>query len=204
MALTVLDAVNQMLGSLGELPVNDVEATHPMVPAAVSALNNASAAVQADAWWFCQEYVTLHPQADTKHLIVPNDTASADSLTEYPRLGVRGTRLYNMDEATSEFNGPLRVRLHRIVPFDDCPITARMHISAVARLRFQADFDADANKAQMIAGEVRATFAKLNAEHIRNERCNLFRRSGVSRIVASVGRAPYNGIGLRDRALGVV
>ena len=180
MALITLDVVNDMLGLLGERRVNDLTEPHPMIPDALAKLNTASAYVQADMWWFNVEYPTLIPQAGTGEILVPNDTASCDSLTQYPRLAVRGNRLYNLDDVTDVFENPIRVRLHRILPFDDAPVLARAHIAARAKLDFQKDYDGDSMKAQILAREISETYARMHAEHIRNANSNLLYKPSVA------------------------
>ena len=180
MARTTHDVVNDMLGLLGERRVNDLTEPHPMIPDALAKLNTASAYVQADMWWFNVEYPTLIPQAGTGEILVPNDTASCDSLTQYPRLAVRGNRLYNLDDVTDVFENPIRVRLHRILPFDDAPVLARAHIAARAKLDFQKDYDGDSMKAQILAREISETYARMHAEHIRNANSNLLYKPSVA------------------------
>ena len=106
MALTTLDVVNDMLGLLGERRVNAIDEPHPLIPDALAKLDTASSTVQAVMWWFNVEYPTLTPQVGTGNLLVPNDTAACDSLTQYPRLAVRGNRLYNLDDVTDVFTDP--------------------------------------------------------------------------------------------------
>lgn len=198
-AIDTLATVNAMLGLLGERPVNAVNEPHPMIPAALAKLENASAFVQADLWWFNVEYPTLIPQAGTKQLLVPNDTAACDSLTQSPRLAVRGNKLYNLDDVTDEFDKPIRVRLHRIVPFDDAPILARAHIAARAKLDFQKDYDGDTAKVRILAQEVQETYARLHSEHIRNARANLlYRPSVVGKLINIAGDRPAVGGGGRN------
>ena len=180
MALSTLDVVNDMLGLLGERRVNDLMEPHPMIPDALAKLETATTWVQGDMWWFNVEYPTLSPQAVTGHLLVPNDTASCDSLTQYPRLAVRGNRLYNLDAITDVFSAPIRVRLHRVVPFDDCPVLARAYMAARAKLDFQKDHDGDSMKAQILAQEVKDSYARMHAEHIRNAKANLLGRPSVA------------------------
>lgn len=180
MALSTLDVVNDMLGLLGERRVNDLNEPHPMIPDALAKLDTASAYVQADMWWFNVEYPTLIPQAGTGEILVPNDTASCDSLTQYPRLAVRGNRLYNLDDVTDVFENPIRVRLHRIIPFDDAPVLARAHIAARAKLDFQKDYDGDSMKAQILAREISETYARMHSEHIRNANSNLLYKPSVA------------------------
>ena len=191
MALTTLDVVNDMLGLLGERRVNAIDEPHPLIPDALAKLDTASSTVQAVMWWFNVEYPTLTPQVGTGNLIVPNDTAACDSLTRYPRLAVRGNRLYNLDDVTDVFTDPIRVRLHRIVPFDACPILARAHIAAKAKLDFQKDYDGDSTKAQILAREIQESYANMHAEHTRNAKANLLcRPSTAVKLMNIIGGRP--------------
>ena len=178
-ALDTLSVVNDMLGLLGERRVNALNEPHPMIPDALAKLETATTWVQGDMWWFNVEYPTLSPQAVTGHLLVPNDTAACDSLTQYPRLAVRGNRLYNLDDITDVFSDPIRVRLHRVVPFDDCPLLARAYMAARAKLDFQKDHDGDSMKAQILAQEIKESYARMHAEHIRNAKANILHRPSV-------------------------
>ena len=191
MALTTLDVVNDMLGLLGERRVNAIDEPHPMIPNAIAKLETATAWAQADMWWFNVEYPTLMPQAGTGELLVPNDTAACDSLTQCPRLAVRGNRLYNLDDVTDVFTAPIRVRLHRIVPFADCPVLARAYIAARAKLDFQKDYDGDSMKAQILAQEIKDSYARMHSEHIRNAKANILHRPSVlAKLQAIVGGRP--------------
>ena len=191
MALSTLAVVNDMLGLLGERRVNAIDEPHPLIPDAIAKLNTASSTVQAVMWWFNVEYPTLTPQAGTGELLVPNDTAACDSLTQYPRLAVRGNRLYNLDDVTDVFTAPIRVRLHRVVPFDDCPLLARAYIAARAKLDFQKDYDGDSMKAQILAQETKDSYARLHAEHIRNAKANILHRPSIlGQLQSIVGGRP--------------
>lgn len=191
MALTTLDVVNDMLGLLGERRVNSLAEPHPLIPDALAKLDTATTIVQADLWWFNVEYPTLTPQSGSGVILVPNDTAACDSLTQYPRLTVRGNRLYNLDDVTDVFTDPIRVRLHRVVPYDDCPIVARAYIAAKAKLDFQKDYDGDTTKAQILAQEIKESYIRLHAEHIRSAKANmLYRPSLLSKLQAITGGRP--------------
>ena len=191
MALTTLDVVNDMLGLLGERRVNSLAEPHPLIPDALAKLDTATTIVQANLWWFNVEYPTLTPQSGSGVILVPNDTAACDSLTQYPRLAVRGNRLYNLDDVTDVFTDPIRVRLHRVVPYDDCPIVARAYIAAKAKLDFQKDYDGDTTKAQILAQEIKESYIRLHAEHIRSAKANmLYRPSLLSKLQAITGGRP--------------
>lgn len=191
--ITTLTVVNDMLGLLGERHINDLSEPHPMVPDALSKLSLANTTVQADLWWFNVEYPTLIPQANTGHILLPNDTAACDSLTQYPRLAVRGNKLYNLDDVTDVFTEHLRVRLHRILPFEHCPIQARVYISAKAKLDFQKDYDGDTAKAQILMRDIAESYSRMHAEHIRNANSNLlYKPSTAIKLMDIVGhRRPW-------------
>ena len=192
MAYSTLEVVNSMLGLLGELPVNSITDPHTLIPAALAAITNQNALVQVDFWWFNVEYPTLIPQAGSGLILVPEDAASVDSLTQYPRLAVRGNRLYNLDDITDVFTQPLRVRLHRVLPFSDAPSIARAHIAAKAKLEFQMAYDGDGTKAQIIQQEIKETYIRLHSEHIRNAKANMLMRPSVQHTLNRItGSRPY-------------
>ena len=192
MAYSTLEVVNSMLGLLGELPVNSITDPHTLIPAALAAITNQNALVQVDFWWFNVEYPTLIPQAGSGLILVPDDAASVDSLTQYPRLAVRGNRLYNLDDITDVFTQPLRVRLHRVLPFSDAPAIARAHIAAKAKLEFQMAYDGDGTKAQIIQQEIKETYIRLHSEHIRNAKANMLMRPSVQHTLNRItGARPY-------------
>ena len=182
MTISTLTVVNDMLGLLGELPINDLDANHPVIPRAIAHITYENSVVQAEKWWFNCETVTLTPQVSGL-ILLPNDALSADSNTRYPNLAVRGTRLYNLDEATDKFTEAIKVRLHRLIPFDDAPITMRAYVAARAKLAFQASIDGDELKTRLLASEQTAAFARVNAEHTRNVKANMFNRPGVQYIL---------------------
>ena len=76
MASPTLAVVNSMLGLLGELPLNALDEPHPLIPAALAALDAQTTLVQSDFWWFNVEYPTLTPQVGSGMILVPPDAAS--------------------------------------------------------------------------------------------------------------------------------
>ena len=187
--INTLAAVNSCLGTLGELPVNDVDEDHPLVPAALAKINQETAFLQADLWWFNVEYPTLFPDPITKTIRIPSDCVGVDSLTESPRYAVRSGRLYDLDNGSDQFNAPMRVRLHRALPFDDMPILARALVQARAARKFHADYDGDQAKMQRLTADEQQTYMTFNAEHIRNAKANMLNRTGVQSVLMHVNPA---------------
>lgn len=184
--LNTLTAVNACLETMGELPVNEVDEDHPLVPAALQKIGVENAVVQADLWWFNVEYPTLFPDPVTQQIRVPSDTAAVDSLTTYPRLAVRNGFLYNQDNGSLLFSSPLRVRLHRVVEFDATPLTCRAYVMARAARKFHAGLEGDEAKMRRLAADEQQAYLSFNAEHIRNAKANLFSRSGVQAVLQHI------------------
>lgn len=185
-AINTLSAVNACLGTLGELPVNDADEDHPLVPAALAKISQETAFLQADLWWFNVEYPTLFPDPLDKTVRVPSDCVGVDSLTEYPRLAVRAGRLYNLDTGSDQFEAPIRVRLHRSLPYDSLPMTARALVQARAARKFHADYDGDQAKMQRLTADEQHSYLVFNSEHIRNAKANMLSRSGVQNVLLHV------------------
>lgn len=180
-ALSILDVVNDMLATLGELPINSVDEGHPMVPTALRVLNTASAREQAKSWWFNKELTDLVPDAQG-HIYLPLDVLRVDP--QYTNLNYvqRGRRLYKPYETSAadkyKFKERVRCWLLREIPFEELPVPAQHVVSYSAQLDFMKAYDADQNKVQQVAMLYRETMLTLNAEHTRNTDVNLLRRRG--------------------------
>lgn len=179
MHYTKLDAVNAILRVIGELRVNSLDDPHPALDDIIEALDNEVTWLNADAWWFNVEYPTLTPQVGNNQIIIPGDVLSVDSLDKYPRVAVRGDRLYNLDTSTLEFTGPVKCRIHRRIDFDNLPYNARAYVMQTAKLHFQAEMDGDGAETRKIGSDRAEAYSRLNAEHIRYTRANMLARPGV-------------------------
>jgi hypothetical protein len=179
--IDTLSIVNDMLATLGEAPINDIDAAHPLVPRAVSTLDTVNYAVQSDSWWFNTEQVTLTPQVGTNEILLPSDCLSVDAVDRTPRVTFRNGRLYNSDTASYTFT--------KSVP------SARAYIGARAVQKFQTNIDGDSTKMRELKADTAMAYIVFNAEHIRNSQVNFLARSGVQEILNSMRGTRVRGIG---------
>lgn len=192
MALTKLDAVNVLIGKLGQRPVNSLETAHPLVASALALIDRHSRKFQARKWWFNTEFPTLTPQVGNKRITLPGDTLSVDAVDRTPRVAARGRFLYNLDDSTLEFDEPLQVQLHRLVAFEDLPHNAAEAVLAAAVLEWLTDRDGDGEKLRVALGDKQATWAAVHAEHIRSSQRNLLTRPSMQRRMNLIqGPTPY-------------
>ena len=70
-AQTELEAVNEILASVGQAPVTTLDQTNPDVAIAYDALINTSRQVQAEGWTFNKEYSYPLDVDANKNVVVP-------------------------------------------------------------------------------------------------------------------------------------
>lgn len=180
-ALSVLDVVNTMLATLGELPLNTVDEGHPMVPGALRTLATASAREQAKSWWFNCELTDLVPDS-SGYIYLPADVLRVDPQQTSLNYVQRGRRLYKPFETSAldkyKFDRVVRCHLVREIPFEELPVVAQQVVSYAAQLDFMTDYEADDSKFQKVAAMYSQAMITLSSQHIRNIDVNLLRRRG--------------------------
>lgn len=190
-ALSILDVVNDMLATLGELPLNTVDEGHPYVPTALRVIATASTREQAKSWWFNKELTDLVPDT-SGYIYVPNDCLRVDPQQDTLNYVQRGRRLYKPFEPSAsdkyKFAYTVRCWLVRELPFEDLPVPAQQVVSYSAQLEFMKAYDTDARKMSDVAMLYKEALMQLNAEQVRNVGVNILaRRGGVYGSPTSVG-----------------
>jgi len=135
--MTELEAVNVLLTTIGEAPVNTLTGNQVTdVTIARQVLNEVSREVQSQGWYFNTENgVKLTPD-NNKHILPPADTARIDS-KDY-NIVVREDKLFDLDAFTYEFGGSIKVNIVYYQDFTVLPDSAKRYIAARAA-RIYAD-----------------------------------------------------------------
>ena len=137
---TELEAINTMLSTIGESPVNTVEDTGNVdVVIARQILQTVSREVQARGWHFnTEKNYTITPDSEG-YLVLPNTVLKAD--TVYPDSSkdvvVRGSRLYDREKHTYVFTDAVKVDMTILLTFDELPEVARNYATIRASRIFQ-------------------------------------------------------------------
>ena len=126
-----LDAINIMLGTIGESPINSLDAATGVVDAvtARAILSEVSVQVQEEGWHFNTEYeFVLTPALGTKEIYVPANTIEVDA-SAYDRndidVAIRGNRLYDRKNKTFQFQQDIKADLTILLEFNELPRAAR-------------------------------------------------------------------------------
>lgn len=137
-----LDAVNIMLATIGEAPINDLSTSGlGDVAAAKAVLHSTSRSVQASGWHFNTEIdYELSPSVDG-FLLLPLNQLRVDTVGDSRDIdvAVRGERLYNRKDHTYVFTEAVKVELIVFLPFTDLPEAARNYITVKAARKFQSN-----------------------------------------------------------------
>ena len=137
---TELEAINTMLSTIGESPVNTVEDTGNVdVVIARQILQTVSREVQARGWHFnTEKNYTITPDSEG-YLVLPNTILKVD--TVYPDSSkdvvVRGSKLYDRENHTYVFTDAVKVEMTVLLTFDELPEVARNYITIRASRIFQ-------------------------------------------------------------------
>jgi hypothetical protein len=139
-ASTELEAINLMLSTIGETPVNSLSG---VLPADVAMARNSLAAIvreiQLMGWHFNTEEDYPLPLGPNGEITVPPNVAAA-----FPPEGdlgldvlVRGNRLYDRANHTYTFTEPVSLTVKLLLPFDSLPEAFKWYATVRAAMKFQ-------------------------------------------------------------------
>ena len=131
---TKLEAVNTMLGFIGEAPMASLEENTGVgdAPVAEKVLDEINREIQAQGWLFNTEFDVEFAPAANKELIFSDDIVRVDlERSRYPTIDVtlRGNKLYNRSKNTYEFEDKITGEQVKILGWDDLPELARRYIT---------------------------------------------------------------------------
>ena len=152
-AQTELQAVNEILASVGQAPVTTLDQTNPDVAIAYDTLLQVSLEVQAEGWTFNKEYDYPFKPAANKLIYIPNNVIELDLATDYRTYDAirRDGRLYDKINHTYEWTEE-QLLCDVIWYFDwvDIPIPIQDYIVARAAAVTSSRIVGDPNQFQVI------------------------------------------------------
>lgn len=188
---TDLEAVNKMLGSIGQAPVNTLDVTGVGDAAkAKQQLLDTARDVQAVGWSWNTDYAfQLTPEEASGAILLPDGTLDVDASDATLSISVRRhpeenvLALYDGDNHTFDFSAtysaasPLEVDIIWGFDFNDLPQAARTYIATAAARRFQAQIVSSPILDRYNAEDEDRAFTLLQRYERRSRDTNAFRRS---------------------------
>ena len=134
---TELDAVNQILSSVGQAPVTTLDLQNPEVSIVLNTLREINKQVQAEGWIFNTERkVEFAPDTTTSYIAYPFDVLQMDVNDEKHKnkydVVRRNGRLYDRLNHTDKFTENLFLDIVKYFDFTDVPPAFQAYITARA------------------------------------------------------------------------
>jgi hypothetical protein len=134
---TELDAVNQILSSVGQAPVTTLDLQNPEVSIVLNTLREVNRQVQAEGWIFNTEReYELSPDSETNEILYPFNMLQIDTNHPYHKnkydVVKRGNKLYDRLKHTYTFTDPIKADVVWYFDFTDVPAAIQTYIVARA------------------------------------------------------------------------
>ena len=177
---TELDAVNEIIGAIGESPVNTLENVMNVdVLSAQRILGNINRQQQSRGWSFnIQENYVLNPD-ELSYKIRWSDDFLYLKGANNEKYCKSGDFLKDLTNNTTTFMSPISVTVILLVPFEEMPEAMRQFITAKAALTFQTRYLGDAALAQELKQDVVEAWQHLQEYEIDTNDYNLLQHTNV-------------------------
>ena len=187
---TQLEAVNTLLHTIGEAPVNSLTGTLPIdATLALNTINEISREVQSAGWhWNTFYKYALSLDGDSKIPLASNIMRVDLNTGEYPLSSYdvikRGSFLYNKQGNTFVFDEAVEANVIIYLPFEELPENARRYITIRGSRVFQ-DRTLGANTLHRFGREDEATaLAVLRQEETDTADTNIFNSYDTFNIIS--------------------
>jgi len=175
-----LEAINEILGSIGESPVNSLE--NLLNIDAINAqviLTAENKRFQSRGWSFniIKDY-TLNPDTNTKKITWLDNIIYIEGDSKYVN---RDGYLYDVTNKTNLFDTALTLdEVIVLTPFSEMPIQARAYITAKASFSFQQRYLGDTTLSQALLNEVKEAWANFQEFEMDNNDFNMLDNTYIS------------------------
>ena len=171
--LTELEIINAMLAATGTAPLTTNDTTHPFYIKASNKLALVNREIQGKGWWFNRTKRTLVQDVNGE-IILPNNTLHCDPYNRHDKLVMRGTKLYDLENATYTVNRDVEVIFVDLVTVANLPPVAGEYLKARAVYEFYRDEDGNQPKLGEYKSARNEAWVEFKAEHLRNADVNFF------------------------------
>ncbi len=182
-AYSELDAVNNIIGTIGESPVNTLEnLTDVDAINALSILRSVNRQEQARGWSFNTiDHYTLNPNADTHTIPWSEDYLFLKDNNGH-KLIKAGDLVKDLTRNSTSFKEPLDVEAILYVSYENMPEAMRNYIVAKACFIFQNRFFGDDTLLKVTQMQMQETWQQLQEYEISNNDYNMLNLTGVAEL----------------------
>lgn len=193
---TKLDAVNRMLASIGQTPVNSLDVSGIRdVAIAELAIDNTTQEVLEHGWSWNTDYEYMLPLDLNGNILIPSNALyvePSDRQLDYvPRYDNGVHKMYNRKDKTFTFTQGLEVDITWAQPFNELPSPARTYIATRAARIFQSQVIGSQILFQFTELHEREALAKLQKLENRQKNLNILESDVEANLIWNRTRNPY-------------
>ena len=179
-ASSELDAINLILSSVGESPVNSLAESQSVdVDNAISTLEGVSRTIQRKGWEFnTRSSVSVLPDK-TNNQIRYNPTWISISSDDDKIYVKRGDYLYNLTDSTFTFEKAISLNIIEAVDFEDLPDVFKTYIVTKAAIQFQTRYLGDDSVSQELVQEYSEAYSDI-VQYSIDTGTNMFEIDGMA------------------------
>jgi hypothetical protein len=178
--MTLLDAINTCLSTLGEARVTSTLARNPTVDLIKSTIDMKKDELLERGWWFNIAQATMYPSpsGEMEYPVGALSVLGYDGEKFVPRDGM----LFDLDNNTKYFTEPKSMQITYDVDFEDLPeCAANVVMQRANRAVYSGDLGMDNTVTNMQQNEL-MNFATLETMHMRNQRHTTRKRGAWRRM----------------------
>lgn len=154
---TNLSAVNSILGSIGQAPINTLDFTNPEISFIFNLLKESNVDIQNEGWVFNREkHVEFNPDS-SGHINIPNNILRIDITNGYQDrhfdLVKRNGKLYDKIGHTNVFTSSIYCDVVYLFAFEDLPSVFQRYITYKAAGRAATQLVANADLVKLLANQ---------------------------------------------------
>jgi hypothetical protein len=160
-----LDAVNYILGAIGQAPVTDLDQLNPDVAIAFDTLQQTNKQIQEEGWAFNREYEYPFTPDNNGHIVIPSNVLQLDLSGTYENASkdsvIREGKLYDKTDHTFIWEEQVSCDVLWLFSYSDVPPPIRQLIVTTAAKHTSQKVIGDATLYSMI--DDRVNEARANA-----------------------------------------
>lgn len=137
---TKLSAINTMMSTIGEAPVNSLDSQRSDVLTAISILEEVTREMLSYGWHFnTVDNVVMTPEAENGYIIVSSGLVRIDTEERNSSVDpvINGGRLFNRATNSFSFSAPVKTTQVYLMEFSDIPEVGKRYITVRASRIFQ-------------------------------------------------------------------
>lgn len=161
--LTELNAVNSILGAIGQTPVTTLDLENPETSFVYQLLQECNRDVQDEGWVFNREdCYPLLPNADDE-IDIPTNVLRMDvshnDIYHFNNVVKRDGKLYDKQNHTYKFSGAMYFDIVWFLPYSDLPSVFQRYITSKASGRAATQLVSNPNLTQLLTAQEAQTRA---------------------------------------------